>query len=39
VKVTPADWEKLEEVSEHLGVGYSKVYRIALQKLRRGLEL
>ena len=39
VKVTPNDWEKLEEVSEHLGVGNAKVYRIAFQKLCRGLEI
>mgnify|MGYP007131711550 CR=1 FL=1 len=35
VKVTPKDWEDLEEMSERLGVGYSKVYRIAFQKLLR----
>jgi hypothetical protein len=39
VKVTPDDWEKLEEASEHLGVGYARVYRIAFQKLCRGLEI
>ena len=38
VKVTPRDWTVLEETARKLGVGHAKVYRIALQYLRRHLD-
>jgi hypothetical protein len=39
VKVTPDDWEKLEQVSEQLGVPRAMVYRIAFNHLCRSLDL
>jgi len=38
VKVTPKDWDALERVSDRLGVGYAKTYRIAFQQLAKRLE-
>ena len=38
VKVTPNDWDDLERLSDHFGVGYAKVYRIAFRRLLRDLE-
>ena len=32
VKVTPEDWDTLEQISEDLSVGYAKVYRIAFRQ-------
>jgi hypothetical protein len=38
VKVTPKDWDALEQASNRLGVGYATVYRIAFQQYLRKLE-
>ena len=38
VKVTPKDWDALEQVSNRLGVGYATVYRIAFRQFIDRLE-
>lgn len=39
VKVTPQDWSALKRLSERLGVGYAKVYRIAFTRLLQNSDM